>query len=277
MRKVGLFLISLYTVFLCCAGLENIIKPPNVKVENVSLKDVSFQDMTLDFNLLVVNPNAFGASFNGFDYELFIEDNQFLAGDNQQGFQVAANGSSDLKIPLSLKFSEIQDMIRAVADKDSLSYRLSGHLRPAGILTGFEFPFRTSGRLPNVRLPKISLSKLQISKLDFSGVQLELAIGVDNPNGFGFDVGQFSYQIDLAGQKLASGQTEQLGSIQNNGRGELILPISIGFAQAAGSLRSVLVQENRATVNLQGSAGIKTPFGQMKLPFNVSDPVNILR
>jgi LEA14-like dessication related protein len=277
MRKVKVFFILFWTLFLCCAGLENIIKPPNVKVENVSLKDLSFQDITLDFNLLVTNPNAFGASFNGFDYELFIQDTRFLAGDDQQGFQVTSNGSSNLNIPLSLKYNEIRKMLKAVADKDSLSYRLSGHLRPAGVLTGFEFPFKTSGRLPNVRLPKISLNKLQISRMDFSGVQLQLSIGVDNPNGFGFDVGQFSYQIDLAGQNLASGQTEQLGSIQNNNTGELILPISIGFAQAAGSLRSVLMSENRANVTLQGSAGIKTPFGQMTLPFNVSDPVNILR
>ena len=51
-----------------CATLEKFVQAPDVKVDSVQISDISFSDVTLDFNLLIQNPNGFGVSLGGFDY-----------------------------------------------------------------------------------------------------------------------------------------------------------------------------------------------------------------
>ena len=62
MNSKPMFRVLLLTavLLLSCESIQQFVQPPDVKVENVNIADVSFEDITLDFALLINNPNPFG-------------------------------------------------------------------------------------------------------------------------------------------------------------------------------------------------------------------------
>ncbi len=264
------------TLFFACAGLDEIIQAPSISVNAVNLRDVSFDAVTLDFDMRIKNPNPFTAQLNGFDYALSIEDNLLLSGDENRNIMIAAANQSNFNIPLSLKFKDLYDLVTKSRSLDSLSFKLTGHFEPGGLLSGFSIPFSKSGKLPNVRLPKIAFNRVRVGKLSLNTVELDVDIDVNNMNVFGFDVGKLDYKIDMGGSQVASGIRENLASVPAKGTGTISIPVKINFREMTHSLRA-LVNGKKIDVAIDGSADLKSPFGTMTMPFNAAQNVNILR
>jgi LEA14-like dessication related protein len=271
-----IFIIAI-SFFIGCASLQSLIKPPSVKVEGLDLRNVSFDQATLDFTLLVTNPNAVGITLDGYNYELLIEENSFLQGDEKQQANIAANGQSNFSVPITIDFDNIYNLYNNVKNLDYLSYKLTGNISPGGLLTGYKVPFNASGKVPNIKIPKISIKTLSIDRLNLSGIDLNLAIDIQNPNVFGFNINNFNYNISLSGTPFASGQTEKFGEIPKNDTGTIHLPLSVNFGDAVSSLRTVLMSKSKTLINIRGNADLNTTFGSFNLPFNIEDTVAILR
>ena len=269
-------LLVVVSLVMSCATLQQMVQPPDVKVENINIADFSFQDITLDFGLLINNPNPFGIDLQGYEYTFALEGQEFLSANETRSFNVGAAGASTVHIPITLNFSKIIELVKHTKDLDSLSFDLVGKLHPGGVLSAFNIPFERSGSLPNVRIPQISFSGLKVKKMGFTGVDLELGLNLINKNIFGFDIGALNYDIALAGSKVAKGMTENLASVPAKGKGEIKLPISIDFASAIGSLSSAL-KGNSILAEIQGDADLKTPFGAITFPFATTQELPVLR
>ena len=273
--KVKILLFSVLLAFLSgCATLEKMVQPPTVKMESMNISDFSFNDITLQFDLLINNPNQFGIQLNGYDYSFVLENNEFLKGEQSEEIKISSAGNSSLAIPLTINFQELYNLVKQTKNLDSLSYSITGNFRPSGLLAGFKIPFSKSGNLPNLRLPNISLNDLKVSKLDFSGVVMELDLKLDNPNTFAFDIGKLDYQINLAGSQVAKGITENLAKVPAKGAGEIRLPISFSFFGVASSLTSALTGKD-IDCSINGSAALNTPFGPIQLPINTQQQIGI--
>ena len=259
-----------------CASIEQMIQRPSVNVKGVDITDVNFNEIFLDFGLQIHNPNVFGVQFDGYDYNFVVEGNEFLKGDENRQIRIASQNSSTLNIPITINFKSLYDLVTKTKDQDTLSYRLTGHFKPGGLLAGMSIPFSKSGSLPNVRIPKVSLKSLKIDKMGLSGVDLKLGIGLENNNIFGFDIGKLDYNISLAGSKVASGITEKFASVAAKDKGEIILPISLDFLGLSSSLRSILSGQN-VECAVDGAADLKTPYGALKLPINTTQTVKIFK
>ncbi|MBD3385777.1 hypothetical protein GF407_12730 [candidate division KSB1 bacterium] len=270
-------IVTILLLLLSCAQMDQFLQRPAVKVESVSVRDLGFSDITLAFNLLIHNPNSFGVSLNRFDYLFKIEGKTFLSGVEDKGIQVAAGENSTIEIPVTVIYRDLYDLYSNLKNRDSLSYDFSGSIQPGGLLQTFEIPFHGSGSLPNVRIPKISLGSLSVASIGMSGIQLALAMNVSNPNVFGFEIGKFSYEIDLAGNKFASGFTENLVFLPAKKSETIRLPVSLDFTDVASSIRSLLISDRQTLVGLSGSADLKTPMGLLHLPFAVEESVSIKR
>jgi LEA14-like dessication related protein len=270
-------IVTIFLLLLSCAQMDQFLQRPAVKVESVSVRDLGFSDITLAFNLLIHNPNSFGVSLNRFDYMFKVEGKTFLSGVEDNGIQVAAGENSTVEIPITVIYRDLYDLYNDFKNRDSLSYDFSGSIQPGGLLQTFEIPFRSSGSLPNVRIPKISLGSLSVVSIGMSGIQLALAMNVSNPNMFGFEIGKFSYEIDLAGNKFASGFTENLAFLPAKKSETIRLPVSLNFTDVATSIRSLLISDRQTVVGLAGSADLKTPLGFLQLPFAVEESVSIKR
>ncbi len=264
------------TLLLACAGLQQLVQTPSVSIANVGLKNLSFEAVTLDFDLKVHNPNAFGASLQGFSYKFALQDKELFSGNNTASFSVPAQGDGHAHIPITLNFSEIYRLVQNTKSLDSLKYQVSGSLNPGGLLAGMNIPFSKTGTMPNLRIPEISLGSLKVNKLTLSGIDLNLAIRMKNPNAFAFDIGKLNYAVQLAGQPVASGLGQNLASIPQKGTGEIQLPIRIDFAGAAASLRSAL-SGGAIDCALSGGADLNTPFGLLNLPLETAQKVTIFK
>jgi len=275
MKKNKLFYV-LFILIVSCTSLEQIIQRPSVQVKGVKITDANFNEIYLDFGLLIHNPNVFGIQLEGYDYNFVIESNDFLKGNENQQVQIPSQNNSTINIPIAINFKSLYDLVAKMKNLDTLSYQLSGNVKPGGLLAGLSIPFSKSGTLPNIRIPKVSLKSLKIDKMGLSGIDLKLGIDLDNNNIFGFDIGKLDYNISLAGSKVASGITEKLASIPAKNKGEIVLPISLDFLGLSSSLKSILTGQN-VECAVDGSADLKTPYGALKLPISTTQTVKIFR
>lgn len=267
-------LVTLAALLSGCASLQQLVQAPSVSVAGVRMQDISFAAVTLDFDLQVHNPNAFGASLQGFDYRFVLQNNELFSGSSGNALSVPAQGNGHLHIPVKLNFKEIYALISETKSLDSLAYQVSGNVKPGGLLAGFALPFSKSGRLPNIRIPEVALGAIKVNKLNLSGADLNFSLKVKNPNAFAFDIGKLNYAISLAGQSVASGISDKLASVPQKGSGEITLPIRISFAGAASSLVKAL-SGGSIDAAVAGSADLATPFGQLALPLDAQQKIAI--
>lgn len=264
------------TLLLACAGLQQLVQTPSVSVAHVGLQNLSFEAVTLDFDLKVHNPNAFGASLQGFSYTFALQEKELFSGKTTNSFAVPAQGDGHAHIPITLHFKEIYALVQNTKSLDSLKYQITGALNPGGLLAGMTIPFSKTGTMPNVRLPEVSLGSLKVNKLNLSGMDLSLAIKMKNPNTFAFDIGKLNYAVQLAGQPVASGLSQNLAAIPRKGAGEITLPIRLDFSGVAASLRSAL-SGGAIDCSLAGAADLNTPFGPLNLPLETTQKVSIFK
>ncbi|HOT95920.1 MAG TPA: LEA type 2 family protein [bacterium] len=275
-RLVLCLIIPAFALLLACTGLQQLVRTPSVSIANVGLQSLSFDAVTLDFDLKVHNPNAFGVSLLGFSYKFLLEDKELFSGNNTSSFAVPAQGDGHAHIPITLNFNEIYRLAQNTKSLDSLKYHISGSLNPGGLLAGMSIPFSKTGTMPNLRIPEVSLGSLTVNKLDLSGIDLNLALKMKNPNAFAFDIGKLNYAVKLARQLVASGVSQNMVSVPQKGSGEIILPIKIDFAGAAASLKNALTG-GVIDCAISGGAGLNTPFGLLNLPLETAQKVTIFK
>jgi LEA14-like dessication related protein len=276
-KSVALLLTVVALTFLMsCATLEQLVVPPDVKVENINIADFSFEDVTLDFGLLVNNPNPFGVDLQGYAYKFAVEGKEFLSANETRQINVGAAANSNINIPVTINFKELYNLMQETKDLDSLTFDLVGNLQPGGLLSAFDIPFSKKGSLPNVRIPEIKFSGLKVKKMGFTGIDLEVGLDLVNNNVFGFDIGKLNYDIALAGNPLIKGMTEQLASVPAKGKSSVKLPVSLDLSGALGSISSIL-KGNSVEATITGDTDLNTPFGPITLPFNTTQNIPILK
>jgi LEA14-like dessication related protein len=269
-------LVPSVALFWSCQGLQQLIQPPSVSVANVAMQDITFETVTLDFDLKVHNPNAFGASLQGFDYKFSLLDKELFSGNNSSSFSIPAQGDGHAHIPITLNFKEVYKLIQETSSLDTIAFHIAGNLRPGGLLAGITLPFSKTGTVPNIRIPEVALGGLKIDKLSLSGIDMKLAIKVKNPNTFAFDIGKMNYAIKLAGQTVASGLSHNLASLPQKGTGEIQLPIKLDFAGVTSSLRTALTGGS-IDCAVAGGADLNTPFGLLNLPLQAAQKITIFK
>lgn len=276
MKKFLLAMLVILLFIAGCSSLQQIVQRPSVKVAGVDIVSANFDQVTLDFGLLVHNPNSFGIQMDGFDYNFVLEGNEFLKGNENRQLQISGQGNSTVKIPVTIAFKELYNLVTKTKTLDTLSYHLAGHFRPGGLLSGLNIPFSKTGSLPNIRIPEISLKSLKVDKMSLSGIDLKLGIDLKNNNIFGFDIGKLNYNINMGGSKVASGITEKLAAVPAKGNGEIVIPISLDFLGISSSLKSLLTGQN-INCAVAGDADLNTPFGLLNLPINTTQNVKIFK
>ncbi|MBT3219996.1 MAG: LEA type 2 family protein, partial [Proteobacteria bacterium] len=87
-----------------CSELDPFL--PKVTFSNLKVRDINFQEADVDFVFDVDNPNPIGFNLSSFSYALGFEEIQLLAGDNEDGFALEADGNSELILPVDLIFAD---------------------------------------------------------------------------------------------------------------------------------------------------------------------------
>lgn len=124
-----------------CSSLQSIVRPPQVALQQVNVKDPSLTEATLVFALQVTNPNSFGVSVNGIEYDLKLNGRNFTSGEIEDGFKLAKNEASTVNIPIRLNYLDVFSSLKELSRSGKAPYELTGSVK-TGVVN---VPFSESG------------------------------------------------------------------------------------------------------------------------------------
>jgi len=133
-------------------GQVPLIKFPSVKVNSLKLKNLNLTSASLELDITLENPNSINLILDQFDYQLRINQKNWIAGDQSQPQKISAKASQSLKIPFSLNFLEIgQTVYQTLQGNQNLNFDFSGKITVKGsdsLIPSTVIPFTTTGLLP---------------------------------------------------------------------------------------------------------------------------------
>jgi LEA14-like dessication related protein len=260
MRRTLLLITALIpSLFLLgCATLEQVGQAlegqkPSASVQGLKMTGLDRNGVNLVFDVAVDNPNPVGISLAGLDYDLKLLGSSFLQGDQPMGMKLAANGNSQVQVPVRLGFQQLLNSYQQLKGAEKVGYELDlGMGFEVPLLGKVRVPVNYRGEFPIPEMPTVSLRSLDVQQLTMSGAQLLLQLEVDNPNQFSLLLDKLNYNLKLNGYDVGGGLVKKAANIRQDGRGTLSLPLSLDFAQAGMGLYSALLGKG-VSYDLSGS------------------------
>ena len=265
-RNVGLVLIGLSLA--SCAALDRVkesVHKPTARVVDTRLASISFDGAELLFDVELNNPNRFGLSMDGFDYRLMIGQRSLVSGQSSQGLKIAKRGSSRVAVPVAVAFKDLRRISNDLEGQNEIPYRIEmGFGFDLKVLGRQRIPLAVEGRLPIPRLPKLSLDGLKIKGLNLSGADLELGIGIDNPNSFGLDLGRLNFGLDINGSRWAAGQVASAGKVAAGQKQSIKIPMRVDLVNIGRDAYRILVDKKPLDYQFSGAVDLGTTHKLLK-------------
>lgn len=251
-------------IFLSACSVQEImqtagVSKPTVKYENVSISSLSFESIGLVFDFSINNPNALGVTLAGFDYDVKINNNSFVSGDQQKELTIPSRGKNNIQIPVTLSFTELVNMYKSFADRDSVDYGLSGSFAfNLPVLGKVSVPYSAAGNFPMIKIPSVSISNLKMENLSLLGAELVLKLNCSNPNKFDMGLNGFDYSFGIAGSEWVNSKYTKKLSLKSGGSSEIAIPIKLNFLQVGSSVYNLLKGNSELDYFLKGDMNIST-------------------
>jgi LEA14-like dessication related protein len=284
LRIAIIFIISIALTH--CADLMNILKKggvekPDVRISKTNLTGLTFEQADLVFDIEIKNPNTVGISLAGFDYDLLLNDVSFLNGEQNKQMEIKANDTAIIQLPVSLLYKNIYQTYQRLKNNDNIHYSLKTGLNfNLPVLGEVRIPVSTSGDFPAIKIPKISIKSIKMERLSLTGADFNLAIGIKNPNGFGFNINNLDYRLMINQTRWAEGQKRGKMSIQSKKESILLIPFKLNFMQIGASLYQEINSGNKFNYQLTGKTNLSSSIealGNVNFPFDVSGTIDLSR
>ncbi|MBN2382525.1 LEA type 2 family protein [bacterium] len=269
---VCLLLISILALLTySCATLKDLIQEPRVSFENMQVKDLSLFEGTMLFNLKVDNPNPIGLLLENVNYDLKLDNKDFIEGVLDKGINLKANGSEPFQIPVTVNFMKMFQNVAEFIKKDEVPYDLSGSFR----VHIFAIPFRVKGKLPIPKIPEISLQNVDVKNLSLTGAKLVFNLKLKNPNDFTVALNGLKYGLSLGDKQVLSGETMEYKSIDKQGQSIMSIPLQLNILELGQTLYKNISQKKATSYSLQGSMNFDVPkIGTKSFPFSQKGQVS---
>ncbi|MEO1170903.1 MAG: LEA type 2 family protein [Myxococcota bacterium] len=227
-----------------CATLSELtkgaFKKPTLTYKDVELRDLSLGGVTMDFVFELNNPNGVGIKLASLDYQLDFEGKKFVAGETEQAIEVAANGSSEVRLPLSVEFEKLAESVMALLSaKEQIAYRLAtgfGVNTPIGLV---RIPAETDGDLPLPKLPKIRMGKVEMDDIGFTGTTVRFSVEVQNRSSFPIGIKGLNYSLSLGEVDVSEGETAA-SSVEASETTTLEIPVRLEFLKLGASVVNII-------------------------------------
>jgi len=287
MKILRLVIFLLIIIFLSqCADLMKVlqkgsIENPDVRISKTKISGLSFDQVDLVFDIEIKNPNPIGISLAGFDYDLQLNNNSFLKGEQNKQLEIKANDIATIQLPLTLLYDNIFKTYKSLKNEDKITYSLKTGLSfDLPVLGPVRIPVSTSGDVPTIKLPAISLQSLKLKRLSLTGAEFDLAIGINNPNSWGIIINTLHYGLTINQAKWANGQTSEKIDIRGKNENILHIPFSLNFLQIGASLYQEISSGGNLDYQFNGNAKLSSSLemlGDFNLPFDLSGKVDLTK
>ncbi|MEW8310669.1 MAG: LEA type 2 family protein [Candidatus Thiodiazotropha taylori] len=286
MHRQTILLLFMILLFQGCSSLQqaeqlmNGIQPTG-EVKGVKLSGLDLRGIDLLFDVEVDNPNPVAISLDGLDYDLKLLNRSFLKGQQSMGMSLAADGTSQVKLPVRMEFERLLQHYSELSNRDDVPYQLDLGLGiDVPLLGRVRLPMSYQGRLPVPKLPDVRVSRIDVQRLSLQAIDLMLELEVENPNRFALMLQRLDYQFKLNGIDVGQGAAAQSLNIDKQGKGRVRLPLSLDLQKAGGGLYSALMGGRGLSYELSGrldATGDTPLIGDIKIPLDKQGKFNLSR
>ncbi|MCG8067373.1 MAG: LEA type 2 family protein, partial [Candidatus Thiodiazotropha taylori] len=254
---------------------------PTGEVKGVKLSGLDLRGIDLLFDVEVDNPNPVAISLDGLDYDLKLLNRSFLKGQQSMGMSLAADGKSQVKLPVRMEFERLLEHYSELSNRDDVPYQLDLGLGiDVPLLGRVRLPMSYQGRLPVPKLPDVRVNRIDVQRMSLQAIDLMLELEVENPNRFALMLQRLDYQFKLNGIDVGQGAAAQSLNIDKQGKGRVRLPLSLDLQKAGGGLYSALMGGRGLSYELSGmldATGDTPLIGDIKIPLDRQGSFNLNR
>lgn len=265
-------MIVLLSLLACDADLKSFL--PSVRFERLDVKAVSFEDIDVDFVFAVDNPNPVGFPVDRFDYALELAGIELLAGDTVDGLQLAAEGSSDVALPVHFAFASLYEVVQASRGEDTLPFALRGNFGWNTDLGPIDVAMDEGGEFPALRRPAVRLADLRMGGVTGSEVGATIDLDVDNDHGSPLGLANLDFDVRLGGARVGGGALADAGVVDGASHRTVSLPVALDLVGAASAVAAAATG-GAVDLGLGASLDVDTPFGVVPLTLDERGNVHV--
>jgi LEA14-like dessication related protein len=115
--------------------------------------------------------------------------------------------------------------------------------------------------------PTVAVREIQVTGLSLSGVTLTFGVELENPNGFGITVTDFSYTLFLNNRAVANGAAPEPISIDRHSITKIALPLKTSFSDIVQELQS-MNGSDAMEYRIEGTVTVRSMLGRMEFPYS---------
>lgn len=251
---------------------------PKVSFQKLALTSIDFQKVGVDFVFRVDNPNPVSVTSSSFTYDLALEGQRLMQGDQAQGIKLKSSGPSEVALPVSVAFTDIVKLVGALSGKDKVGYTLVGAFGFNTPLGPVSIPYNTAGDFPMLHKPDIRVAGLRAKGLNLlqQTATLSLDIGVANKQGGStLQFNALNYALALGGGQVATGDVASLPAVEKGKEAVVSVPIVLNLGQVGAVVYKAVMSKQAIDFKLAGKVGVGTPWGAVPLSFDRAGNVPI--
>lgn len=272
---------ALLLILAGCATLNDLVRKPEVSVIRVVPTRADFERIDLEMELLVKNPNPVGIRLAGYDYDLTVDGASFFRGSMNEPVELAAEGSSTFKVPLTLSYRELFSSVKSLADETESAYRIeTGFLFDLPVLGDQRLELSYEGVVPHIRIPEIRFGDIEVTRLSLTGADIRSRLWIRNPNGFDVSLKELGAGLQVNGISWAELKQSRAVELPAGEEAELSYDFSLDFINMGRLVYKLVTGEDRVSYDLQGNLllGTELPFfPEAGLPLSLSGVAGLNR
>jgi LEA14-like dessication related protein len=257
-----------------CAGTEFSQFLPTVKFKRFDVNTIDFTEIGVDFVFDVENPNPVDIPLERFDYALAFEEIDVLTGNNPDGLQLTAEGSSELALPVTIDFEGIYEVAQAARGEDDIGYGLRGGFGFDTDVGPVDIAYAEEGDFPALRTPKITLGQLRFDGAGGDRADFSLDFDIDNDHGSNLLFQNLDFEMKFAGTKVGAGVVEELGEVPGASSQTFSIPFSVDYLDAIDAIAAAASGE-KLRVDMVADMDVDTPFGLVPLTVDEEGDVSV--
>lgn len=264
-----------------CAQIKQKVETlkPTAEIADTRLTGVSFDKADLVFDMIVDNPNSFALKLSGLSYDLAIEGRSLFNGEINRGLTLKANGRSNVKMPVSLKFNDLKKLPADIRDKDKVVYQLKSKITVnLPFIGNYDIHLVKRGEIPVPKLPAIKLKDVKIKSLNFAAAELVTMVEIKNPNTFSLALNNFNYKLDINNQSWGEGKITQKQNVPGKGAGIIAIPVKLNLLRMGSSIYQLLNNKEILAYRIRGDLNLDTGSALLKnynMPLDIKGKVSL--
>lgn len=263
-----------------CEVLQELAKnltKPSASIAGVHFADLDMKSISLLFDVDISNPYEVALPVLGLSYDIRSGDRGILSGLLEPSESIPAGGKSQLSVPAKIQFADVLSILSGVRPGQVIPYAadLGLNLDIPGA-EDFSIPLGTTGELPIPTVPEVELLGVKMTTLTVTRAEAVIDLSILNTNDFGLDLNQLQYGLSLGGKRVAEAGVLSGASFDAGGSNSLKIPISFSPMDAGVALWNAL-KKNDIGYSLDGLLDVKTPFGQLDMPYASAGQTSLFR